>query len=137
MNLLGFNFDKISVEKLSDKAKEIKINTNVEIKEVFEVKADLLKSEDSVIALKFEYLINYAPDFAKIDFKGNIVVSMSSDEAKDILNNWKNKKLSDSAKLGIFNVILTKCNIKAFQLEEDLNLPLHLPLFKIKKSDSD
>ena len=44
------------------------------------------------------------------------------------------KKIPEKFKEIIFNSIFRKCNLKALQFEEELNLPPHLPLpsFKIK-----
>lgn len=136
MNLLGFNFTKINIEKNLDKVNDIKINTNVEIIDILEAKTDIFKSEDSIIAVKFEYNINYTPDFAKINFEGNLVLSMPKNEVKEIIDKWKDKKLTENIKLTTFNIILNKCNVKAFELEDEMGLPLHMQLFKLKKQEN-
>ena len=49
---------------------------------------------------------------------------------------WKkSKKLKSDIKLRVYNTIFHKCNIKAFELEEDFNLPLHLRLPMIKTEE--
>ena len=69
MKLLGFNFTKVSIEKFSDKFENLKINSNIDISEIKEVKQSMLNSKDTVLSIKFSYILNYNPDYAKIDFK--------------------------------------------------------------------
>jgi len=45
--------------------------------------------------------------------------------------NWKKKEGNENVRLLVYNTILTKCSIKALQMESDLNLPSHLPLPKL------
>ena len=40
MKLIGFNFNKISIEKKSDKKENLKINTNINIVDISEIKTD-------------------------------------------------------------------------------------------------
>jgi hypothetical protein len=52
---------------------------------------------------------------------------------KDFIKQWKQKKLPEEHRILIFNVILKKSNLKAMQLEDELNLPLHIPLPSVKE----
>jgi len=126
MKLVGFNFTKIHAEKSSEQPKEIKINTSVNILEITELKSDFLKSKEDMIGIKFNYGIDYSPNFAKIELSGVIIISVDSKESKEVLRQWKDKKVPDNFKLAIFNIILSKANIKAIQLEDEFNLPIHI-----------
>lgn len=130
MKALGFNFNKISIEKLSStpKAEEIKVTTNINIIDVVSTKADLLKTKDELINIKFDYTINYEPDFAKLEFSGEVLVEIEPKLAKETLKNWKDKGLPEELKIFVFNIVLMKSNVKSVELEEDLNLPFHIPL---------
>jgi len=133
MKLLGFNFNKISIERFSNKAENLKINTDVNISELNKVERGAIKTKEELIGVKFTYNIDYSPDFAKIELTGNILVSVDPKIAKEVLNKWKGKKLPEEFNISLFNLILRKSNIKALQLEDEMNLPLHMPLQTLKK----
>lgn len=132
MKLVGFNFEKISIEKLSELTGKLSIKTDIDIKEIKEIKTNMLKTKEIILNIKFQYGIDYTPGIAKLDFKGSILVAAEGKQAKEILKEWKNKKISDEFRIIIFNLILSKASIKALQLEENMNLPPHLPLPKLK-----
>jgi len=138
MKLLGFNFTKIDIEKLSEKTENLKINSNIDISDISEVKQSMLKSKETIISVKFSYKINYNPDYAKISLGGNLIVSLEPKTAKDILKEWQdNNKIPDDFKVPVFNLILKKSNVKALSLEEEMNLPLHMPMPKVGKKNKD
>jgi hypothetical protein len=128
MKIVGFNFTKISAEKLSDKPEKLEIKTNIDIKEIAPIKSNIFKSKEELLGIKFAYTILYEKDYAKIDFEGAVILSVDSKQSKSITKDWKNKDLKDDFKYPLFNIILTKSNVKALQLEEEFNLPLHIPL---------
>jgi len=132
MKLIGFNFNKISIEKKSDKKENLKINTNINIVDISEIKTDFFNSKEILLGVQFNYTIDYSPNIAKIFFEGNILLSIDPKEAKEILKEWKSKKLQDNFRNIVFNIVFRKCNIKALQLEDEMNLPLHLPMPIIK-----
>ncbi len=135
MKLIGFNFTKISVEKMGKISKDLKIDTSINIDSIDEVKNEMIKSKDLFLNIKFNYKINYNPKIALIDLSGNIAISVDSKLGKEIVKDWKSKKIDDNTRITIFNAILRKSNIKALQLEEEMNLPPHfqLPSLKAKK----
>jgi len=132
MKLIGFNFSKISIEKKSDKKENLKINTNINIVDISEIKTDFFNSKEILLGVQFNYTIDYSPSIAKIFFEGNILLSIDPKEAKEILKEWKSKKLQDNFRNIVFNIVFRKCNIKALQIEDEMNLPLHLPMPIIK-----
>ena len=54
-------------------------------------------------------------------------------KVKEIVKEWKKKKMDPQIKEQVFNLILRRCNVKAFSLEEDLNLPTHFPMPQVQK----
>jgi len=138
MKVLGFNFNKMSAERFPQKSSEgaLKLGTDIVILEINPVNSDLFNTKDEFLGVKFSYTINYNPDYAKIEFLGEIVISLDSKEAKEVLKEWKNKKLLEDFKIFVFNIILKKSNLKALELEDEMNLPLHLPLPSVKKEGS-
>ncbi len=136
MKLLSFNFNKISIERLSNKAEDLKASANLEIKEVNSLKSNgLLKTNNDLIGVKFLYSIKYEPNYAAIEFLGDVILEVEPKMAKEIVKDWKDKKTSEEFRVFVFNVILRKSDIKALELEDELNLPLHLPLSSIQKSE--
>ncbi len=135
MRLIGFNFNKINIEKFSDKIENLKINTNINISEINEIKSNFFKTKEEFIGVKFIYNINYDPDIAKIELVGNLVFGIEPKIAKEILKQWQDKKMSEDFKITLFNIILRKSNLKALQLEDEINLPPHISLPSLRKQE--
>jgi len=133
MKLIGFNFSKISVEKMSNDFSNLNINTNVNIQKIEEVKTDLLKTKETFIGVKFSFLIDYSPEIAKLELTGTILVGVDPKQAKEVLKQWADKKIPEEFNLSVFNIILRKSNLRAMQLEEEMNLPLHIQLPEVRK----
>ena len=136
MKILGFNLTKISAEKISSKLENVKINTNIDISEISEAKADeMIKLKEDILTIKFTFILDYT-DYAKIEFQGILILAIDSKDSKEILKNWKNdKKISDEFRISLFNLILRKSTLRALQLEEEIGIPLHLPLPSLKYPD--
>lgn len=138
MKLMGFNFTKINAERTSNKnSGEVKINTNVDITDIKEAKSDFLKSREELLAITFNYKINYNPDIALIEVAGNLVISVDSKQTKTILRQWKDKKLLDEFRFAIINLILRKSTLKTLELEEELNIPTHIPMPALRPSNQE
>jgi len=132
MKLLGFNFTKIQVEKHKDRVEGLKIGTRIDVSEIKEAKASMLKTKDEVLAVKFAYGLDYEPEMAKLDLEGNLIISLESKKAREILKEWKDKKMPEDFRMTLFNLILRKTSLKALQLEEEMNLPIHMQLPSLK-----
>ena len=135
MRVVGFNFTKISIEKFSDKLEKLNIKTNIDIADINTINNEILKTKNSLIAVKFLYSIDYDPSFAKIDLAGTILFELDEKKSKEIIEKWKDKQIPEDFKLNLFNLILRKSNVKALQLEDDMNLPLHISLPSIKAKE--
>lgn len=128
MKILGFNFTKFSAERFSNKIEGVKINTNIDISDIKEAKSDIFNTKENILGVKFTNTISYDPDFAKIELKGNTLISLDKKTSEEVLKKWKKKEVPEKFKLDIFNLILKKSSVKALQLEEELNIPLHMPM---------
>lgn len=124
MKFVGFNFTKINVEKTSDIFKDLKINTNIDVSNIEQLKNEIFKAKEELLGVKFKYGVDYGK-VGKIELEGNVLVSIESKEAKSIMKEWKNKKIPEDFKISVFNVILRKSTLKALQLEDEMNLPIH------------
>jgi len=127
MKLINFSFKKISVEKTADSYKKLNLNTKINVSEISPITLEFFKGEEDLIKVKFSYIIDYAPDIAKIELNGEIILAIEKTLSKGILEAWKEKKMTDDFKLILFNLILKKSTVKALELEEEMNLPLHIP----------
>ena len=137
MRLMGFNFTKINIEKLENSKESLKINTNINILDIQKTDVDFIKSKEDFFIIKFKYTISYEPNFAKLEFEGNMVVSLDSKDSKNLMNDWKNHKISEEIQFSLFSIILRKSNVKALQLEDEMNLPFHIPMPRLSKQKTD
>jgi len=135
MRLVSFNFNKIDVERISETNERVKIDTNIDVSSIEKAKIEIFNDKEDLIQVKFKYTINYEPQFAKIEFKGSMFLTMDSKDSKELLKRWKDKEIPEDVRVFIFNVILMKSNIKALQFEDDLNLPPHIPLPRLSKEE--
>ncbi|MCW8966376.1 MAG: hypothetical protein OQK82_06795 [Candidatus Pacearchaeota archaeon] len=134
MRIVGFNFNKINIEKFSDKLNNLNIKTNIDVADINSIENKLLKTENKLIVVKFIYNVDYTPNFAKIELSGSVMFEVNEKKSKEIVEGWKKKQIPEDFKLTLFNVILRKSNVKALQLEDDMNLPLHISLPSLKKA---
>jgi len=135
MKLVGFNFNKINIEKMKNDLKDLKINTSINLKEIKEIKADLIKSKDILLSVSFNYSINYDPKIAEINFEGFMIIEVDSKLGKDILKDWKKKIIKEEIRISFFNAVLMKSNIKALELEENMNLPSHFQMPSLRENE--
>ncbi len=133
MKIVGFNFKKITVERKGNSGKKLNINLNAEVKNIEKKTAEIFKDQDTLI-FDYEFKVDYEPNFANLLIEGTIFILADDKElAKKVLKDWKDKKISEDIKAEVINAIFAKCNLRALQLEEDLNLPPHIPLPKVVK----
>lgn len=127
MRIVGFNFKKISGERKKELKGQLKINTGINVKDISKEKLDFIGD-----SLKIYYLftVDYSPDFAKISLEGEVLAV--PDDFKKIFKEWRNKKIPDEFRIPLFNFIMSKCNLKALHMEEEFNLPPHIPLPQLK-----
>lgn len=135
MRLIGFNFTKISIERLKDSVNNLKFNTKIDIRSIEPLKSDFFRTKDETIKIIFNYSVLYEPEFAKLDLTGQIILSVDPKIAREVLKGWKDKQTSEEFRIFLFNIILTKSNVKALQLEEELGLPFHVPLPSLNKDN--
>ena len=132
MKVLGFNFTKINIEKLSEITKDLKIGTSIDVPDIKEIDSDMFKTKEKFLAVKFSHTINYEPDLAKLEFSGNVLISLDYEKVEEVIDMWKDKKMPEDFRLSLFNLIMRKCSIKALELEENVNLPYHIPMPSLK-----
>ena len=55
MKLVGFNIDKIHVEKLSSNYENLKIATKLDVPDITELKQEMFKSKEELLGIKFSF----------------------------------------------------------------------------------
>ena len=132
MSVVGFALSRILIERKEAIQGKVEIKSKLNIKDMKKENIKLAEGQD-VLRFDFEYEIIYEPDLAKIDMKGHLLIMIDPKQAKELLDAWKKKsQVPEDVKLGVYNTIFHKCNIKALELEEDFNLPSHVRLPTIK-----
>ena len=140
MRVIGFNFTKISGEKSNEFNPEFSINTNLNISDIKEEKAEVLKDFEVIkVSFKFEVTYNSKEKkevkFGEVALAGEFVFSSDKD-AKDLLQSWNKKSdktIPEDFKVPLFNLIMRRCTTKALELEESLNLPFHIPFPQVRE----
>ena len=132
--IVGFGFTKLSAEKGEPAKGKIDINNNVSIKNVQEDNFSLGKDkQQNVLRFVFEFTSKYEPNVGSILFEGELLYMEEPKKAKEILASWKkDKKLPKEMMAGLLNTILTRCNVQALILSQQVNLPPPIPLPKVQ-----
>jgi len=130
--IVGFGFTKLSAEKKEAAKGKIDINNNVTVKDVLEDSL-ALKDKQSVLRFVFEFTSKYEPNIGNVLIEGELLYMEEPKRTKEILTNWKkDKKLPQDLMEGLLNTILTKCNVQALILSQEVNLPPPVPLPKVQ-----
>lgn len=134
MQFIGFKLNKISGYK---KPEFKATNTNIDINFTDIKEENLSVIKDKSIKVNFRFIIKYKEEnsekiIGEILFEGEIILDTTEDEKENILKAWETKKLPSNFRVPLFNIILQKCSIRALSMEEDLQLPTHVPLPVLK-----
>ncbi len=133
MAIIGFNFNKINVEKKAPAKGKINISNNISIKSVEEYPLAIGKTQQKGLKFIFEFSSKYEPKVAEINLTGTVLTLQEAAKVEEILNAWKkDKKIPKEVMTPIINTALTKCNIQALILSQEINLPPPIPLPKVK-----
>jgi hypothetical protein len=133
MTIVGFCFTKIDAEKKNGAKGKISINNNVSIREIEETNLSLGTEKQKAVKFVFEFLSKYEPDFGKILLGGEVLYLDEASKSKKIVDGWKKDKTVDNEIMSsVLNTILTKSNIQALILSQEVNLPSPIPLPKVK-----
>lgn len=128
MKFVGFNYNKISAERVLDSLEGLKIESSLNIDSIRENPSKNPDKSISFLDVYFTSKINYSKNIAKIELKGKVIISIDSKTGEEVKKKWEKKELVEEVKYPLFNFILTKASIKSLELEENLNLPPHFRL---------
>ncbi|MEK6968295.1 MAG: hypothetical protein AABX51_06705 [Nanoarchaeota archaeon] len=138
MGIIGFNFTKMTGERINAPSGKIQINNNASIKDVSEAEFNFGKAKQPGIRFTFQFTSQYTPNIATIDFTGELLFSAEPKKCKEMISAWKKKeKLPQVVMTEVLNTIMTKCNIEALLLSRELNLPPPIQLPRINEAQQD
>ena len=137
MTVVGFNFNKIIVERDKPLQGKVSINNNIAITNVEDKDLALGGMKQVGLRVLFEYSVKYANEaketLAHIDLEGEVLILDEEPKVKEVVADWKkNKKVGQELTLKVLNNALVKCNIQSMILSRDLNLPSPIPLPKVE-----
>ena len=132
--IVGFGFTKLSAERNEPAKGKIDINNNVSIKDVQEDNFCLGKDkQQNVLRFIFEFTSKYELNVGTILFEGELLYMEEPKNVKEIIASWKkDKKVPKELMAGLLNTVLTKCNIQALILSQEVNLPAPIPMPKVQ-----
>jgi hypothetical protein len=133
MPIIGFNFNKITAEKKTAPKGKISINNNVAIKDVSSMDFNIGSTKQKGIRYEYEFTSKYEPKLGSIVIVGDVLALEEAKTVDEIVGGWKkNKKIEKKHMVPVMNTILSKCNIKALILSQDLNLPAPVQMPKVE-----
>jgi len=138
MAIVGFNFTKINVEKKAPRSGKIDVSNNVSIKDVIEAEVSVGENQQKAVRFLFQFETTYEPKIGSIVIDGEVLYMQESAKVTEIVSKWKKNKNIEKEIMGaILNNVLSKCNIQALILSQDVNLPSPIPLPKVKMEGLD
>ena len=133
MVVVSFNFNKIVAERKSAPRGGIKVSSNVSIKDVEPIDFNLGNSKQKALKYIYEFISKFEPDVGSLEITGDILDLQEDKKVDEIVKGWKkDKQLKKEVVAPIINLVLSKCNIKALMLSQDVNLPSPIKLPRVK-----
>ena len=132
LKFAGARFTKLISEKNTTFDGKLEIKTNVKINSL-----EKIEKMKETIKLSYGFEVEYG-ELGKIIIEGDIFLNSDPKTIKDLLKLYKDKKYETPEYLAITNLVIQKATIKAIELEEEINLPLHikLPSLSIKNQNN-
>jgi len=146
MQIIGFNFTRISAERHPGYKGKIAISTNIEFPLIEKEKVEIIKDSETY-KIDFKLSIVYSDTEQKeekekskkdlqkmgeVIFQGNMILALQKEDPKEISKALKKSDMPLSMKEYFLNLVLKKCTTKALDLEDQIGLPLHMPLPQVK-----
>jgi|TARA_B100001971_G_C17970491_1_gene422160 RNase P/RNase MRP subunit p29 len=129
LKVVGSRFTKLNGEVNTEFSGKVSMDTNIKV-----ISIELFKDKKDTIKAPYSFEIDYK-DLGKVEIEGNLFLESDTKTIKDLVKSWKNKKFNTDEQITITNIILQKASIKAFELEEELGLPIHIKLPTLKAKE--
>ncbi|HIH38580.1 TPA: hypothetical protein HA245_06575 [Candidatus Woesearchaeota archaeon] len=132
MTIVGFGFTTIHVEKKGNPKGKVDISNNVRILSIQKKDMSWSRDDQEGLVFAFEFISGYEPNMGIIKLEGEVLYLIDKAKAKKVIDEWaKDKKISPEITENVLNTVLTKCNIEALILSQQINLPPPIPLPKV------
>ena len=131
--IVNFTLDKIAISKTAPVKGSIEAKNSIKFLDIAESPIPEGINDQSLIKFKFEYKIMYLPDIATTELVGHIHFMTNKTTRDKILEAWdKESKLDQELSRQLVNYVFTKCGVKALSLSQQVGLPPHINLPKIR-----
>ena len=133
--IVSFVFDKMSAEKTGKITDKVNINHNFNISNVEKSEVNI-QGKKQVLKVSFDFAVNYEPNIGNIKMNGYLNYLDKEEELTKLTSQWKkDKKLPVGITSLVLNTVLTRANIKALMLSQEVNLPPQIQLPKAVPSE--
>ncbi len=120
IKLINSRITKINAERNSEFDGKIEVKTSIKVKKIEKIK-------ESKQAIKIEYIFNIDYlNLGKISIEGIIFLALNNKTIKNIIKSQEEKNFNTQENIMITNLIIQKASIRAFEIEEELGLPIHI-----------
>lgn len=132
IKLIGSKITKIQANRNPDFEGTIKLETNVNISSIDSYKANDANIETIKVIASF--VVDYH-DLGKIEIEGQLFFTGDKKDLATIKDNFNKKQYNKPEMISIMNIVLQKFSLKAFEIEDEFGLPVHikLPTLQMKK----
>ena len=131
IQLIGSRITSITAKRDQEFSGEVSIKTNIQI-----VSFDSVPEDDSTMKTSYVFEIDYG-DLGNVKLNGVIFVKTTTEVIASLLESLSEKKIEMEEHAYITNLIIQKASIKAFELEDELGLPIHMNLPKVQIKDKE
>ncbi len=129
LRLIGAKLTKINAERNPEFSGKLEIKTNIKVNSL-----EKIKDTKDTIKVLYDFEIDYG-ELGKILIEGILFLSSDAKTIKELLKIQKDKKYNSPEYITITNLIIQKASIKAFEIEEELSLPIHIKLPALSVKD--
>ena len=129
IKIIGANFLELKSKRNPDFSGKVELKTNIKINSLKKIE----KTKDK-LRMNYNFEIDYG-DLGGVKIKGELFLLSDKKIIEKIIKNNENKEYNTSEYIELTNILIKKASIKAFELEDELNLPIHikLPTISFKK----
>jgi len=131
IQLIGSRITSITAKRDQEFSGEVSIKTNIQI-----VSFDSVPEDDSTMKTSYVFEIDYG-DLGNVKLNGVIFVKTTTEVIASLIESLSEKKIEMEEHAHITNLIIQKASIKAFELEDELGLPIHMNLPKVQIKDKE
>lgn len=118
----GSKITRIDATRNPDFDGKLTMETNIHLSSIEPVK----EAKDTLKA-SYAFEVSYG-DLGSVKLEGILYLTAPSKVAKELQKSIKDKKFDTPENVLITNMIIQKASVKAFEVEEELGLPIHIRL---------